>query len=418
MEAVINDTRATGVRQGLNIEKIRASFPMLSATVNGKPLIYFDSAATTHKPAVVLEALRRFYGEAYGKPQEAHHFAKKATEALEQTRKKIANFLGAPSEKEIIFTRGCTEAINLVSDGFAKSMLKKDDEIVITEMEHHANIVPWQMACDLSGARLRVLPITTSGEIDLDTFQEFLTDRTRIVSISHSSHVLGTILPVEEMIRLAHMKDIPVLLDGAQAAPHMPVNIKKLDCDFYTIAAHKMGAPSGVGILYGKKKWLQKLPPALGGGDMVKKVSFEKSEYQDIPMKFEAGTPPFGEIISMSALIDYLEELDMEKTSGYEQELLAYGTQRLSAISGLKIYGTAPEKEPVLSFELEGKDVKKLEKFLDEEYNIATRAGDLSAQPLMKILGVKGLLRISFCYYNTRQEIDILAEAIEAFNDR
>lgn len=400
----------------LDIESIRREFPMLSKKIKGKHFIYLDSAATGHKPACVIQALNDFYLGDYGKPMEEHWLSKDATHKVEESRKKIAKFFGV-NEKEIVFTRGCTESINIVAAGFGK-ILKPGDEVLITELEHHSNIVPWQMACELSGATLRVIPILGNGEVDMNAYKEMLSDKTKVVAITHSSHVLGTILPVKEIARLAHKRDIAVMLDGAQAAPHMPVDFKDLDCDFYTMSGHKMGTLTGIGILYGKKKWLEKLPAAEGGGDMAKEVSFEEFKYQSVPQKFEAGTSPFAEIIAFGTLIDFLNRLDMEKTSKYEQSLLEYATEKLLKIDGLTIMGTAPEKEPVVSFALEKKDVKKLEKFFNEEYNIFVRAGDLSAQPLMKILGVKGLLRISFCYYNTRAEVDAFVAAVKKFLEK
>ena len=398
-----------------NVDKLRQEFPMLGKKVNRKPFIYFDNAATGHKPQSVLQRLQQFYMGEYGKPKESHELGKMATESVEEARSKIANFIRAGSEKSIVFTRGCTESINIVAGGFAREILKKRDEILITALEHHANIIPWQMACAQSGAILKVVPITPSGEVEIESFENMLSDRTKIVAVSHSSHVFGTILPVKKMIALAHKKGIPVLLDGAQTVPHMPVNVEDLDCDFYTFSAHKMGGPAGVGVLYGKRKWLNQLPPFEGGSDMAKKVSFEKTEYESVPQKFEAGTMPFADIIAFGAGIDFLEELGMENLFQYEQELLAYATEELSKISGVTLLGSAAEKEAVISFYMEQKDVKKLEKYLSNEHNIFVRAGELNAQPLMKVLGVKGLLRISFSYYNTMSEIDMFVKALKKF---
>jgi len=398
-----------------NVDKLRQEFPMLGKKVNRKPFIYFDNAATSHKPQSVLQRLQQFYMGEYGKPKESHELGKMATESVEEARSKIANFIGAGSEKSIVFTRGCTESINIVAGGFAREILKKRDEILITALEHHANIIPWQMACAQSGAILKVVPITPSGEIEIESFENMLSDRTKIVAVSHSSHVFGTILPVKKMVTLAHKKGIPVLVDGAQTVPHMPVNVEDLDCDFYTFSAHKMGGPAGVGVLYGKRKWLNQLPPFEGGSDMAKKVSFEKTEYESVPQKFEAGTMPFADIIAFGAGIDFLEELGMENLFQYEQELLAYATEELSKISGVTLLGSAAEKEAVISFYMEQKDVKKLEKYLSDEHNIFVRAGELNAQPLMKVLGVKGLLRISFSYYNTMSEIDTFVKALKKF---
>jgi len=399
----------------LNVGMIRKEFPMLQKKVQDKPIIYLDSAATGQKPARVIDRLQQFYKTEYAKPKEQNELSQKVTEELDNTRKKVARFMGASSSKEIVFTRGCTEAINIVATGFSRGLLKKGDEILITALEHHANIIPWQMACQVTGARLVVAPILPNGELDNEAFKKRITDKTKLISVSHSSHVLGTILPVKEIVKWAHKHDIPVLLDGAQAAPHMPVNMKDLDCDFYTFSGHKMGTPTGVGVLYGKKEWLNKLPPGEGGGDMAKKVSFIETEYAALPEKFEAGTSPFAEIISFGTLIDYLEEIDMEVTSEYEKDLLHYATERLSEIDEVNIVGTAAEKEPVLSFYIKGMKMVKLEKDLSDRHNIILRGGDLTAQPLMEILGVKELARISFCYYNTKGEIDFFVDALKQY---
>jgi cysteine desulfurase/selenocysteine lyase len=399
----------------LDIESIRRDFPMLQTKREGKPLVYLDSAATGHKPKRVMDKLIELYTSGYAKPKEENEPSKKITKEHEQARKKVADFMGASSPEEIIFSRGCTEAINMVSTGFARGLLNEGDEILITEMEHHANIVPWQMACETTGARLIIAPILANGELDMQAFEKLISKRTKIISVVHSSHVLGTILPIEEITHLAHKQNIPVLVDGAQAAPHMPVDMAKLDCDFYCFSGHKLGSPSGVGVLYGKKKWLEQLPPAEGGGDMASKVSFEKAEYAPLPEKFEAGTSPFVEIIAFGELLDYLKEIDMKKTSLYEQDLMAYTTEKLLAIDGLSIAGLAPEKEPVISFQIKGVKLKKLEKHLSDNYNIIIRAGDLTAQPLMEVLGVKELARVSLCYYNTKGEIDYFVAALKDF---
>lgn len=412
------DTLATGKNQGLDIQKIRSEFPMFKTKVNGKPLVYFDSAATNHKPQVVIDRLIQLYTKQYGKIQENHTFSQIMTKAFEETREKTARLIGAKSAQEIVFTTGSTQGINIVANGFAKAMLKQGDEIVVSTLEHHSNIVPWQLACQLTGARIVVAPIHSNGELDIEAFEGLLTDKTRIVSVSHSSNVLGTMLPVKQICAIAHARNIPVLIDGAQTAPHMPVNMQDIDCDFYVFSAHKMGGPAGVGILYGKAQWLDNLPPQLGGEGMATEVSFEESTYSPVPKKFEAGTPAFEEIVAFGTLIDFVTELGLSKTAEYEQELMQYATQQLSKIKKVKIYGTAPGKEPVVSFLLEGMDVKQLETYLNDNYNMAVRAGQLSAQPLMKYLGLEALLRVSLCYYNTREEINLFVEAIEAFIDQ
>lgn len=396
-------------------EKIRAQFPMLGKRINRKSFIYFDNAATAHKPQTVLESLEKFYSSQYGKPQEEHFLGKEATSRIEEVRKKVAAFIGASSEKNIVFTRGCTESINIVAGGFAKGILKKGDEILITSLEHHANIVPWQMACELSGAILKVVPLIDTGEVDIKAYKQMLTDKTKIVAMVHASHVLGTILPVKQMIKWAHEKNIPVMLDGAQAIPHMPLDIQELDCDFYTFSVHKMGGPTGLGVLYGKKKWLDQIPAFEGGGDMTKKVTFEKYEYAEVPQKFEAGTMPFAEVIAFDALIDFLEKINMGKMFQYEQDLLHYTEKEFNQIEGLYMMGSSADKEAVISFHIGDNDVKLLEKYLSNDHNIFVRAGELSAQPLMKLLGVKGLLRVSFCYYNTKDEVDTLVKALKTY---
>jgi cysteine desulfurase/selenocysteine lyase len=282
-------------------------------------------------------------------------------------------------------------------------------------LEHHSNIVPWQMACEQTGAKLVVTPIKDNGELDMEAYANLLSDKTKIVSICHSSNVLGTITPVEEIVRLAHDKGIPVLIDGAQTAPHMKVDMQEIDCEYFVFSVHKMGGPAGIGVLYGKSEWLGKLPPQWGGEAMADQVSFTKTSYQPAPKKFEAGTPAFEEIVACHVLIDYIEELNMDKTEQYEEELMIYAEHRLAEIEEVKIYGSAPVKEPVLAIDLKGMDVKELEKYLNDEYNIAVKAGELTAQPLMKYLGVKGLLRLAFCYFNTREEIDIFIDALEKF---
>lgn len=411
-----NSTLTTDQNQGLDIKQIRNEFSMLKTKLHGRQLIYFDSASTTHKPQRVLDRLRRFYMEEYAKPNEAHSLSQNATEQLEDARAKLAAFIGAKEPAEIVVSRGCTESINMVAGSFARGLLKAGDEVLVTQLEHHANIVPWQLACELTGAILKAASILPTGEIDMDSYRSSFSDKTRVVAISHSSNALGTVLPVKEMVAFAHEKGIPVLVDGAQYAPHAPINMQELDCDFYTFSGHKMGMPSGLGVLYGKKDWLEKMPPYEGGGDMAKEVSFGKSPtLEQVPKKFEAGTMPFAEIIAMGTLIDYLNELDMHKTAAYEQELLSYATEKITGIDRVKMIGTAPEKEPIVSIILEGMDVKKAEQFLNDEFNLNVRAGNLTAQPLMQALQVPALLRASFCYYNTKEEIDIYAGALQQF---
>lgn len=388
---------------------------MLKHRLKGKQLIYFDSASTNHKPQVLIDRLNQLYTTEYAKPQEEHELSKEMTSAVEKSRDKIKEFINASSSSEIVFTKNCTESINIVAQGFGKSILKAGDEILITALEHQANIVPWQMACDLSGAKIVVVPLNNKGEVEIQSIQDAITGRTKIISVSHSSNVLGTILPIKKITSLAHAKDIPVFVDAAQTAPHMPIDVRELDCDFMGFSIHKMGGPAGVGVLYGKEKWLKKIPPHNGGSENAEEGSYQETKFKGLPKRFEAGTPAFEQIASLNAIIEYVQKLDMQKTSEYEQELLDYATARISEINGVKIYGTSKQKEPVLSFIIEGVDIKKLEKYLSDEHNIDVRGGELSAQPLMKTLGVNGLLRASFCYYNTREEIDRFINAVNEY---
>jgi len=410
-----NKTLATGLNQGLDIDQIRKDFPMTEVEVKGKKLIYFDSAATNHKPGVVVDRLRDLYVNKYGKTEESHNFSQQMTQAFEDTRSKAASMIGASSPDEIVFTTGSTHGINTVAHGFGWAILQEGDEVMVSMLEHHSNIVPWQMACARSKAKLVVCPILPDGSLDIEQFENLLSDKTKVVSFAHSSNVLGSMLPVRKICDLAHARGIPVMIDGAQAAPHMPVDMQALDCDFYVFSAHKMGGPAGVGVLYGKKKWLEKLPPLQGGEGMASEVTFEESKFAPAPKKFQAGTPAFEEIVAFGTLLDYVQNLGMGKTAAYEQELLDYATARLNEVPQVKIYGTSAEKEPVISFDLEGMDITALEKFLNDRYNIAVKAGSLSAEPLMKHLGVSGLIRLSFCYFNTRAEIDLFMNALQQF---
>jgi cysteine desulfurase/selenocysteine lyase len=419
MKTEIADNQVGGVdTHGLNIEQIRKDFPMLQTHVDGKPLVYFDTAATNYKPQVVIDKLQELYTSKYGKIDENHTFSQIMTDSFDETRAKAAQFMGAEGPENIVFTTGSTQGINIIANGFGRAVLKDDDEVLITMLEHHSNIVPWQIACQVSGAKLMVAPINSAGEVDLQQFEKMLSPKTKIVSLTHSSNVLGTMLPVKEMVKMAHRLNIPVLIDGAQTAPHMPVNMQDIDCDFFVFSVHKMGGPAGVGILYGKTEWLDKLPPQAGGEGMAEEVSFEETAYSPIPKKFEAGTPAFEEIVAFGALLDYVSQVDMKATAAYEQDLMVYLTDKLNEIEQIKIYGTSAEKEPVVSFDIEGKDVKELEKYLNDNYNIAVRAGKLSAQPLFKHLGLEALLRVSLCYFNTTDEIDLLIEGIKAFMEK
>ncbi|WP_255478786.1 aminotransferase class V-fold PLP-dependent enzyme [Rufibacter sp. XAAS-G3-1] len=402
-------------KPSFDVQRVRQDFPMLQQKLNGKPFIYLDSAASGQKPQVLIDRLSDFYANEYGKPNEQHTDSKNATEMLEETRQKVADLIKAKDSKEIVFVRGCTEAINVVASGFARGLLQEGDEIITTLMEHHANIVPWQMAAQDAGAVVKVVPITATGELDLAALENMISERTKIISLVHSSQILGTINPIKKITAMAHRKGVPVLVDGAQTAPHMPLDMQDLDCDFYTFSAHKMSGPTGVGVLYGKADWLEKLPPHNGGGEMAETVEFEKTTYSSPPKKFEAGTTSFADIIALGAVIDYHNALGMQAIADYEQELLEYGLEKLNQIKGLHILGSAPEKEPVVSFTIDGVDVKDLEKYLNNEWGIAVKAGNLASQPLMKHLNVDKALRASYCYYNTKEEIDTMNQAIEAY---
>lgn len=394
------------------VESCRFHFPLLRRQVNGKPLVYLDNAATSQKPQVVIDAIMRYYHEENSNIHRGvHYLSTKATEAYEQARLKIRHFINARSEKEIIYVRGTTEGINLVASSFGRRNVQEGDEVLISAMEHHSNIVPWQMLCEEKHARLRVIPMNDAGELLLEEYEKLLTDKTRIVGVAHISNALGTINPIKRMVEMAHRKKIPVLVDGAQAVPHMRVDVQDLDCDFYTFSSHKMFGPTGVGVLYGKEALLQDMPPYQGGGDMIKSVSFEKTIYNDLPHKFEAGTPNIAGGIGLAAAIDYMNGMDLHAVAAYEHELLEYATQQLSAIAGLTIIGTAQEKAGVISFVLDGIHPHDIGTILDVE-GIAIRTGHHCAQPVMQRFGIPATARASFAFYNTKEEIDVLVNGI------
>jgi cysteine desulfurase/selenocysteine lyase len=398
---------------GFDAERIRQDFPALRQVINGKPLIYLDNAATTQKPQAVLDALRKFYEtECANVHRGLHWMSEEATRDYEGSREKVRQFLGAADTKEIVFVRGTTEAINLVAQCFGRPRFRAGDEILITAMEHHSNIVPWQMLSEQTGAVLRVAPINDDGELLLDEFELLLTERTRLVSVSHISNALGTVNPVARLIEMAHSRKVPVLLDGAQAAPHMPVNVRELDCDFYAFSGHKLYGPTGIGVLYGKAQWLEEMPPYQGGGDMIHYVTFEKTTYNALPYKFEAGTPHIAGVIGLGAAVDYLNQVGLERAAAYESELLGYATERVQRIAGVRIIGTAREKAGVLSFELEGIHPHDVGTILDRE-GVAVRAGHHCAMPVMDRFGVPATTRASFSFYNTPGEVDSLAAGIE-----
>lgn len=395
-----------------NIEQLRREFPALHQEVNKRPLVYFDNAATTQKPKAVIERLAQYYNsENSNIHRGAHYLSSKATEAYEEARKTVQMFINAAFSHEIIFTRGTTEAINLVATSFGKKFLKKGDEVIISAMEHHSNIVPWQMACEEHGAVLKVIPIDKQGVLNMDAYKELLNAKTRIVAVMHVSNALGTINPVNEIISLAHEKDIPVLIDGAQALSHMKVDVQQLDADFYCFSGHKIYGPMGVGVLYGKEEWLNQLPPYQGGGEMIKEVTFEKTTYNELPFKFEAGTPNVGDVLGMEAAIRFLSYLRFDEIADHENELLEYGTQRLAELDNIRFIGTAPRKTSVISFIFNDIHPYDTGTILDK-LGIAVRTGHHCAQPVMDFFEVPGTVRVSFGVYNSKQEIDKLIEGL------
>jgi len=399
--------------RAFDVRKIREDFPILKQKMHGKPLVYLDNAATSQKPQVVIDALDRYYNEYNANIHRGVYIlSERATHAYEEARTKIQRFLNAPEHREIIFTRGTTEGINLVAQSYGRKHLGEGDEILITTMEHHSNIVPWQMLCEEKGCRLRVGPINDRGELILDEFEKLITDRTKFVSVAHVSNALGTINPIKQIIEMAHRRKIPVLIDGAQAAPHTKVDVQALDCDFYAISGHKLFGPTGIGALYGKAKLLESMPPYQGGGDMILSVTFEKTIYNHIPNKFEAGTPNISGAIAWGASIDYLAKIGMENIASYEHALLTYATEALSQIPGVRLIGTAREKASVLSFMVEGIHPHDVGTVLDQE-GIAVRTGHHCAQPVMDRFGVPATARASLAFYNTKQEINALAAGIE-----
>ena len=395
------------------IEKIRADFPILNEKIRNKPLVYLDNAASCQKPQAVIDSIVKLYSHDYANVHRGvHTLSVRSTDYFEAAREKVKTFINAQSEKEIIFVRGATDAVNLIAQTYGKANIHAGDEIIITAMEHHSNIVPWQMLCEEKGAILKVAPMNLAGELLMPEFEALLNSKTKLVSVVHMSNALGTINPVEKIIELAHARNIPVLLDGAQAIPHTPVDVQKLDCDFYVFSGHKLYAPTGVGVLYGKQALLEAMPPYQGGGDMIRTVTFEKSTYAGLPHKFEAGTPSIAEVIGLGAAIDYLNTIGMDKIAAYEAELLAYATQEALKIDGLKIIGEAKEKGAILSFTLGKIHPHDIGTMLDS-LGIAIRAGHHCAMPVMDFYKVPATARASFAMYNTRAEIDVLILGIK-----
>ncbi len=396
------------------IAQIRADFPILAQKIRNKPLVYLDNAASCQKPQATIDSIVHVYSHEYANIHRGvHTLSVKATERFEQARETVRGFINAASHKEIIFVRGATEAINLIAQSFGRPSFQPGDEILISAMEHHANIVPWQMLCQQTGAVLKVAPISYSGELIYSEFEQLLNAKTKLVAITHMSNALGSINPVEKIIATAHAKNIPVLLDGAQAIPHMPVDVQALDCDFYVFSGHKLYGPSGVGVLYGKQALLEAMPPYQGGGDMIRKVSFAETEYAGLPHKFEAGTPAIAEVIGLGAAINYIQQIGMAEISAYEAELLAYATAQAEQIKGLQIIGQAADKGGILSFTLDRIHPHDIGTMLDS-LGIAIRAGHHCAMPVMDFYGIPATARASFAMYNTPQEIDVLMQGIKS----
>jgi cysteine desulfurase / selenocysteine lyase len=395
-----------------DIQKIRADFPILSQKVNGKPLVYFDNGATSQKPQVVIDAISKYYSEINANIHRGvHTLSQLATDAYEVSRNTIQNHLNAKYNHEIIFTSGTTFGINLVANGFA-SLLKSGDEVMVSALEHHSNIVPWQFLCEKTGAKLVVIPMNEKGELIISEFDKLLSKKTKIVTVNHISNALGTVNPIDYIIKKAHNVGAAVLIDGAQATPHLRPDMQALDCDFYVFSGHKVCGPTGVGILYGKEEWLRKLPPYQGGGEMIAEVTFEKTTYADLPHKFEAGTPNIEGGIVLGTAIDYMSGVGFDNIASYEKELLDYGTKRLLEIDGLTIYGTSENKTSVISFNIEGIHPYDIGTIIDK-LGIAVRTGHHCAQPIMNYFNIPGTIRASFAFYNTKEEIDIFVEAVK-----
>jgi len=402
----------TSVPAPFDVYRVRADFPLLRRYVRDKPLVYLDNAATSQKPRVVIDALDHYYASQNANIHRGvHYLSQEATEAYEAARRRVRHFINAEREQEVIFVRGATEGINLVAQTYGRQHVGEGDEILVSAMEHHSNIVPWQMLCEERGAVLRVIPMNDRGELLMDAYERMLTERTKLVSVVHISNALGTVNPVGEMVQLAHSHGIPVLVDGAQSAPHVPVNVRELDCDFFVFSGHKVFAPTGIGVLYGKSELLESMPPYQGGGEMILSVSFEKTVYSGLPNKFEAGTPNIAGGIGLGAALDYLEQIGFEETAGYEAGLLQYAHGALAEVDGLRMIGTAEDKAGILSFVLDDIHPHDIGTVLDQE-GIAIRTGHHCAQPVMQRFGVPATARASTAFYNTRDDIDALVRGL------
>ncbi len=396
-----------------DINKIRQDFPILKRTVYNRPLVYFDNAATTQKPQVVIDAITKYYEQDNANIHRGvHYLSQIGTQAYEDSRKAVKVFINAEHNYEVIFTRGTTESINLVASSFGKKYLKKGDEILVSGLEHHSNIVPWQMICEEKEAKLAVIPMLENGELDLTNLEKCFSERTKLIAITHVSNALGTVNPIKEIIDKAHKHNIPVLIDGAQAVSHIKVDVKALDCDFYCFSGHKIYGPTGIGVLYGKEKFLEEMPPYQGGGEMIRKVTFEKTEYSSLPFKFEAGTPNIADGIALKIALDYVSSIGLSDIAFYESELLQYATNELLNIDGVKIYGTSKDKTSVVSFMLESIHPYDAGTILDK-LGVAVRTGHHCAQPVMDRLGIPGTIRASFAMYNTKEEIELMIQSLK-----
>ncbi len=409
--------RATLADPPLDVARLRADFPILAQTINGRPLVYLDNGASSQRPRAVIDAERRYAEEMHANVHRGvHTLSQRATDAFEAARERVRRFINARSIREVVFTRGTTESINLVANSFLRPRLKPGDEILISWLEHHANIVPWQMACEATGAVLKVAPINRQGELDLDAFQALLSDRTKLVATAHVSNALGTVMPVREIVTLAHARGVPVLLDGAQAVPHFALDMQALDCDFYAFSGHKLYGPDGIGVLYGRESLLEAMPPWQGGGDMILSVSFTGTTYNQLPFKFEAGTPHMSGAVGLAAAIDYVDGIGLGRIAAWERMLLDYASERLSAIDGLTVIGTAKDKASLVSFVLDGVHPHDIGTILDQQ-GVAIRTGHHCAMPAIEFFGVPATARASFAFYNTREEIDVLVDAVTAARD-
>ena len=395
-----------------DIHKIREDFPILSRSIYGKPLVYLDNAATTQKPRVVVEAISdEYYNVTANVHRGVHYLSQQSTELHEEARRVVRDFINAESTNEIIFTRGTTESLNLIASSYSDAFMNAGDELIVSAMEHHSNIVPWQIIAAKKGINIKVIPMTDSGELVLDDFENMLTERTKLVSITHVSNVLGTVNPIDNIIKTAHEHDIPVMVDGAQSAPHITIDVQQMDCDFFAFSGHKMYGPTGIGVLYGKEKWLERMPPYQGGGEMIESVSFEKTVFEKLPFKFEAGTPDYVATNGLAKAIEYMKGIGMDNIMRHEQELTRYAMSEMGKIDGIRIFGNVPDKDAVVSFLV--KDIHHLDMgTLLDRLGIAVRTGHHCAQPVMDRLGVQGVVRASFALYNTKEEIDALVAGV------